>query len=71
MFYGSIEVSQGLEKSGDKTETVSAVLLDSISISIQFICFLASQYHHSPRRPAISEAILSGLPFLNKSCLCS
>jgi len=40
-------------------------------IVLLFICLWALQYDHSPRRPAISEAILGGPPFLKKSCHCS
>ena len=51
----------------------STVLYSHISQFYSFyfnlFLFIALQYHHSPRQPAISEAIL-GKPSFNKTFLC-
>jgi len=50
---------------------VSTILSYYYCLLLLFICLWALQYDHSPKRPAISEAILGGPPFLKKSCHCS
>ena len=66
----SFSVSSTNEKCGIKNHDNLHLYSFSCCLFL-FICLWALQYDHSPRRPAISEAILGGPPFLKKSCHCS